>query len=451
MPSMSHMNIEQQYLSRIQKLEEKLYIAPLNFDSLDRIDRIYNTLLPYRPQRPPKPIDQSFNSFQYWAPFIRPIPGINLPSSLFDDFDNSDINKSVALLERIAEKYVVVSSYDSPNQISKFNDLMEFQSFHYEKIESNIVNKVACLTIPIEDSTIVPNMFNIQSYIECKTKEIDFVSSSGNNGSTIQVSNVSPLITIESSQIETLFSTVTTEVNRIQTVIHNNAIISNTMQMKSINPLIEIKFNKDNHKIFEICDEKFEQDLKLNIPKNVCEYTQITSNPIELNTLLLDSTQTLNDHVIFSDILGEKIFEEKKYTLDTILEPFKSAEICAKSTVKEEHANRIFRYFNLLRSMATGIYAMYQLEICLQNSIYIMAGAKPLLIASMFFVVIDILIAFIQAFPNLWIFWNIEGIPFSKSWNIWSLIADHELLTDIFPIIVISQIEIVHFIRLMYF
>jgi hypothetical protein len=151
------------------------------------------------------------------------------------------------------------------------------------------------------------------------------------------------------------------------------------------------------------------------------------------NILIGDSQTTIDNQL--TALISENNYPDN--SLNAKLQEFMHQEVITVSNTSEsKRINQIFRYINLLRSIATSIYAIYQSVENLRDPIYVSAGATPLVIATLFFIGVDILISFIQAFPNLWVFWDVKVDPFTKWWSIWSLIADHELLTDIFPLIV---------------
>ncbi|KAJ3036303.1 hypothetical protein HDV00_002830 [Rhizophlyctis rosea] len=105
---------------------------------------------------------------------------------------------------------------------------------------------------------------------------------------------------------------------------------------------------------------------------------------------------------------------------------------------KENNFARYFRWFNLARAIATGVYGIVEASRQLKDPVYGDVGARGLLIVTIFFILVEILVAFIKAFPQvLWIFWNTEGWdPYQKYWTVWAIIADHELITDVVPTLV---------------
>ncbi|KAJ3118919.1 hypothetical protein HDU96_006570 [Phlyctochytrium bullatum] len=65
-------------------------------------------------------------------------------------------------------------------------------------------------------------------------------------------------------------------------------------------------------------------------------------------------------------------------------------------------------------------------------------NAQGLMIALIFFNIVDLLVTFVKAYPKtLWFFWNVkEWDPLVRVYSIWGVIADHELLTDIAPVLI---------------
>ncbi|KAJ3049831.1 hypothetical protein HK097_009168, partial [Rhizophlyctis rosea] len=102
---------------------------------------------------------------------------------------------------------------------------------------------------------------------------------------------------------------------------------------------------------------------------------------------------------------------------------------------------RVFRWFNLLRAVAAGTYGIYQAAKSMGDPVYEGVGARGLMIASIFFIVLEIVVAFVKAFPRMfWICWNSEGWdPYAKFWTVWAIVADHELITDVVPALVSSS------------
>ncbi|KAJ3219979.1 hypothetical protein HDU67_007712 [Dinochytrium kinnereticum] len=99
---------------------------------------------------------------------------------------------------------------------------------------------------------------------------------------------------------------------------------------------------------------------------------------------------------------------------------------------------RAFRYFNLTRSVATCCFSVVTCARQLNDPYTIALNAQGLMIALIFFNIVDVLVAFIKAFPKvLWFFWNVKDWdPLIRIYSIWAVIADHELLTDIAPVLI---------------
>ncbi|KAI8919643.1 hypothetical protein BC831DRAFT_480595 [Entophlyctis helioformis] len=58
-------------------------------------------------------------------------------------------------------------------------------------------------------------------------------------------------------------------------------------------------------------------------------------------------------------------------------------------------------------------------------------------IPTIFFVCVDVLVTFVRVFPKtLWVFWDVRTWdPYARTWTIWAIVADHELLIDVLPVL----------------
>ena len=145
----------------------------------------------------------------------------------------------------------------------------------------------------------------------------------------------------------------------------------------------------------------------------------------------------------FTDILGEK--DVPSFSKETVKSSFKhfienrqsQEDGIKENTPKSRYSLSLFRFLNLLRSLVTTSYSIYELQKGLQNALLLEIGAYPILVAAMVMACIDVYIAFVRAFPKvLWICWDVSTWdPLSKSWSIWALIADHDLLIDVIPVL----------------
>ncbi|KAJ3049054.1 hypothetical protein HK097_009905 [Rhizophlyctis rosea] len=97
-----------------------------------------------------------------------------------------------------------------------------------------------------------------------------------------------------------------------------------------------------------------------------------------------------------------------------------------------------FKIFNLARAVATGVYGIWEASRQLGDDAYVAVGARPLLGVTIFFLIVEILVAFVKAFPkSMWIFWNVrDWDPYAKYWTVWAIVADHELISDVLPVLV---------------
>jgi hypothetical protein len=107
---------------------------------------------------------------------------------------------------------------------------------------------------------------------------------------------------------------------------------------------------------------------------------------------------------------------------------------------KEKKINQFllwFRIFNCLRAIATAIYSYVVTVQGLTNDGMIKLGSRNLLITSLVTTTVDLFVPLVRLFPQiLWCFWDVNTWdPFAKTWTVWALVADHDLLIDIFPIL----------------
>ncbi|KAJ3307792.1 hypothetical protein HDU76_004366 [Blyttiomyces sp. JEL0837] len=72
---------------------------------------------------------------------------------------------------------------------------------------------------------------------------------------------------------------------------------------------------------------------------------------------------------------------------------------------------RCFRYLNLARAVASSCYSIYSAVHGLNDPYYQALHARGLMIAIIFFNLVDMIVAFIKAFPkSLWCFWNTREV-----------------------------------------
>ncbi|KAJ3267474.1 hypothetical protein HK104_005838, partial [Borealophlyctis nickersoniae] len=116
--------------------------------------------------------------------------------------------------------------------------------------------------------------------------------------------------------------------------------------------------------------------------------------------------------------------------------PPKSAS--ASDSARGNFVTRVFRWFNLIRAIVGAVFGIMAALKAMDDPTFVKLGARGLLITSIFFIVLELLITFVKAFPQLlWIFWNTEDWdPYAKYWTVWAIVADHELLTDVLPLLV---------------
>jgi len=107
---------------------------------------------------------------------------------------------------------------------------------------------------------------------------------------------------------------------------------------------------------------------------------------------------------------------------------------------------KLFRMINLYRSIITTGYGAYELYENLIDENIIKFGARPFILISLFFLIVDLFIAFIKAFPNkIWFLWNVtDWDPIRTSWTVWSLVANHNTILDILPVMINVIMKVYH-------
>ena len=152
------------------------------------------------------------------------------------------------------------------------------------------------------------------------------------------------------------------------------------------------------------------------------------------------------------EILGEDIFGGgssgggRDDGEDIIKKFARAARNDAKPFVEEQDGRdggrqwtRLFRFLNFIRALGTTSYGIFLVTNYWNNPLYTSLNSKPYFYASLTFLCIDLLFTFIKAFPViLWCCWNVkdwERKKWHRSFSIWNLVADHELLLDVGPIL----------------
>lgn len=103
-----------------------------------------------------------------------------------------------------------------------------------------------------------------------------------------------------------------------------------------------------------------------------------------------------------------------------------------------------FRILNLIRALSVASFGIYSAINSIYSSPVQVLGAAPVFIAMVVFYTVDILVSIVKSFPrSLWLFWDIKTFDaFEESNTIWALVADHDLLTDIVPLVMNMSLEI---------
>jgi len=148
-----------------------------------------------------------------------------------------------------------------------------------------------------------------------------------------------------------------------------------------------------------------------NVDDGSAQVAQVHSKPNHSD--VTESTATLFDGVV-------------KYTAPDVVVP--------DSVLSKKSGITIFKLFNVVRACGTCAFGVYEAYKGLNNAQYVEFGAEWLMIATMVFLFLDLVVAFVKAFPErLWVCWDVERWrPCGRS--VFSLICDHQLITDIVPV-----------------
>jgi hypothetical protein len=244
--------------------------------------------------------------------------------------------------------------------------------------------------------------------------------------------SVTPEISIHQTQvIQPVHHMVIQPVHHIVTHVVNH-----------VTNAIPIPFN--DHLPHRVASHSQQLDISIQFnQENVMNAQEVSS---QKQTIVADkpekiqnSTETLHVPCSFDQILGETTKPSSLFQqfIHPSQDPQEQVEM-PRSGLLEKLSN-IFRWFSLFWTLGTTILAIWNAVEGLQNPVYRSLNANGLMIASIIFALVGMLVSFIQTFPKtLWLCWDIESWdPLKKSWSIWTLIADHELILDTFPILVL--------------
>jgi hypothetical protein len=141
----------------------------------------------------------------------------------------------------------------------------------------------------------------------------------------------------------------------------------------------------------------------------------------------------------------EEVFGQETTSLSQIIKgiklpkkPFLGGK--KKTSSKMREFIRHLRYVNFLRALMTTVYGFQQALRSLSSPSTQRFQAYPFYMITLVFLALDFLITFAKAFPTIfWFCWDVrKWDPFSRSFSIWNLVADHELLLDMTPVLVSS-------------
>lgn len=194
------------------------------------------------------------------------------------------------------------------------------------------------------------------------------------------------------------------------------------------------------------------EDMIMPIPKKQQEHIKqhaapTAAKPATMNDSKKEHTRTKQQipqpNYTAEQILMEDIYDygprQRKKKGDDMIKQFSTAAkrdmdpVATCASDSEKWWTRLFRFINFLRAIGTTAYGIYTVVSVWNSPLYINLGAKAFLYASLAFLCIDLLMTFIKAFPSIfWICWDVKTWdPFARTFSIWNLVADHELILDV--------------------
>ncbi|KAJ3382223.1 hypothetical protein HDU92_004879 [Lobulomyces angularis] len=184
----------------------------------------------------------------------------------------------------------------------------------------------------------------------------------------------------------------------------------------------EISFHQNKKTFNKLEDKDFNKKTELDLKK---KKKQENLNPSHLPIQHDETAIQLSQDNLF---IVENLYEDKK--INKIL--------------KKSLSKTIFIYFNLIRACITSILTIMEAKRALSDVTYNSFNANWLMIATIVFASVDFFVAFIKAFPkSFWFCWDIKEFdPYSGKKSVFALIADHELLTDVIPLLLNIVVKI---------
>ncbi|KAL6602186.1 hypothetical protein LY90DRAFT_678022 [Neocallimastix californiae] len=199
-------------------------------------------------------------------------------------------------------------------------------------------------------------------------------------------------------------------------------------------------------------NNKKKDPLAPNTNHDIIASAIINENSPEVNSYINDnfgnffSGYAYNNFYFFNgknyhlmSMFNPKIFYREYFSFDSTIKPNNNQSF--------ENLQKYFKKINLFRSIITTLYGIYELYENLTDSNIKKFGAVPFIIISFVFLWVDLFIALIKAFPkNIWFLWNVKDWdPIKNTWTVWSLVADHNTILDVLPVMINVIMKVYHF------
>lgn len=147
---------------------------------------------------------------------------------------------------------------------------------------------------------------------------------------------------------------------------------------------------------------------------------------------ILDESSGENSVGLSNETLSSNVLDQRS--------PRRQRKSIEKPIIQKTSALRdwthFFRILDLIRAICTSSYGIFLVVNYWNDPQYIELGATPFFYASLMAFVVDFLSSAVKAFPQwLWFFWDVKTFdPFVRSISIWNLVADHNLIVDMLPL-----------------
>ncbi|KAJ3273021.1 hypothetical protein HDV01_004927 [Terramyces sp. JEL0728] len=411
-----------------------------------------------------------FSDFQYWSPPISKIE-LDLPEEAPAPSDFSKWKSSYPTLKAYrpgdAKNISKVQTKDAVQVPTPAAQVTEVPA------DLSATNSPQAATLPVQNNTATVINSTVQHHYRPETRVV-------NNYITVNSVNVAQPLPREEPRRPVVANVSSPPVN----IIHNHTVVvsnnfQNNVRYANQSPNIHRIHDNDIQTPYNNRVEYRSQNISppglpkngndyqfAQIPRNVQSNTgKIYKGPAQITrpqgyTANIPPKNQSVDSTIVSSV--GKISNEPKRETATV-----RSQIRQSSTRKEEtrvelgnedvspssmtlssavdenlqsHINEKtpwWRIIQVLRSIGFFIYTYVTVFRVLHAPEVSIVGATPLYISILVLSAVDVVSASIKAWPKrIWIFWNTENwdsIRYISS--VWALIADHELLVDIIPLI----------------